>query len=497
MLGGSKIGMAFFHSNVDTAEADFIRYFKDTIFNISPYFKNLYNRPPIRFIASGPRSASSIIGVNLILCVMSELEWWRPADAIPKIGEVVTRFQSRFVNKRFNFGLVCADSSTKSEDQSASEKFLEVVPPQETYVAKYSHWEARPDLYLESGGKTFDFYRGDSIRTPHVIDESEQRDKLDPDRIIKCPIQIKRNFMLDPIRSLRDLAGLPFSSKDLFFAGSVQKIVDASKIVNLAPDVIRDLDFYNLGDTLYSRLMGMVEKIPRHTSIFIHLDLGLKTDKTGLSICYFDGEEVVEDGFNKTRYPKFCVPVIVGIGRKDGQSTSLDHIFQFIQRLTLDYHVHVSADSFASAGLFQSCERSGIEYKEISVDKTTEPYLMFKNLILGGRITMVYNNTLLRECSELRMVTNGVNGTHAKIDHPEISNSFEFDYKGRVGDAPGSKDLADSVAGSIWACYKKYSEYLEDGGSGVNKQLDLIKQMTTSTREETTQRFQSMLEDIF
>lgn len=497
MLGGSKIGMAFFHSNADTAEADFSRYFKDTIFTISPYFKNLYNKPPIRLIASGPRSSSSIIGVNVVLAVLSELEWWRPSDAIPKIGEVITRYQSRFVNKRFNFGLVCADSSTKSEDASASEKFIEVVPPQEIYIARHSHWEARSELYRESEGKTFDFYKGDSIRTPHVIKDEEKIEDLDPDRIVKIPVQVKRNFILDPIRSMRDLLGAPYSSKDLFFNGSVQAIVDCSKILNYVPDIIDDIDFYNLEDTLYSRLQSMLVRIPRHTTIFLHLDIGLKSDICGLAISYFDGEEIVKDGFNETRYPRFSVPIITGIGRKAGQSTSLDHIFQLIQRLSLDYQVIVSADSFASAGLFQSCERAGVEHKELSVDKTTQPYLMLKNLILGGRVTLAYNERFLRECSELRMVTNGVNGLHAKIDHPALSSSFEFDYKDRTGDMPGSKDLSDAVAGSIWSCYQKYSEYLEEGGGGVNKQLNLVKQMTQSSQEDSMKAIQDMMENIF
>jgi hypothetical protein len=159
--------------------------------------------------------------------------------------------------------------------------------------------------------------------------------------------------------------------------------------------------------------------------------------------------------------------------------------------------VTVSADSFASAGLFQSCERAGIPYEEVSVDKTTEPYFMFKNVVNSGRAKIVYNQRLLRECSELRVVTNGKNGTHIKVDHPDLSSSFEFDYKDRTGDMPGTKDVADAVVGSLWACYKKYSEYLEDGGNGVNKQLQLVTQMTKSAQEDANKYFQDTLENIF
>ena len=132
--------------------------------------------------------------------VLSELEFWKPIHAVNRVNELITRYQSRFINKRFNFGAVIVDSSSKSEEQSASEKFKEVVPPEELYIAKFSHWAARPNLYKESEGITFDFYKGDSIKTPHVIKDDEDRSSLDPDRIVKCPIQVKRNFILDPIR---------------------------------------------------------------------------------------------------------------------------------------------------------------------------------------------------------------------------------------------------------------------------------------------------------
>ena len=497
LAGNVKLAFAFLHANEQTAYKDFVQYFRN-VFQISPYFKNLYNKPQIRLISSGPRSVGGFLGTQMVYSVLSELGFWRPEDANNKISEALIRYQSRFVDKRFNFGHVVCDSSAKDEDQSSIEKFEEAVPPEELYQAKFAHWVARPELYRESEGKTFEFYKGDSIRMPHIIEPGEDKDLLDPDRIYKCPIQVRRNFLLDPIRSMRDLLGQAYSSKDLFFNGSISDIAECSTLTNLCSDVIDDLDFFDLNDTLYDRLAPMIARIPRQTNLFVHCDIGLKHDVTGIAIAYYDGETTGNDDLlDTTTYPKFKFPLIFGLSRKKGQSTSLDHIFQFIQRLSIDYNVCVSADSFASAGLFQSCERAGIPYEAISVDKTTEPYFMFKNVILGHRATLVYNERLLRECSELRIVANGKNGTHIKIDHPEISSSFEFDYKDRKGEKPGTKDIADAVVGALWSCYKKYSEYMEDGGNGVKKQLNLVTQMVKSQKEDTQMQFQSMLENIF
>lgn len=496
LAGGVKLAFGFFHANEQTAHKDFVQYFRG-IFDVSPYFKNLYHNPAIRFISSGPKAIGSVIGTQLIFSVLSEIGFWKPSDAMSKMSETLIRYQSRFISKRFTFGSVILDSSAKDADHSVADKFEEAVPENELFLAKFSHWVARPELYNESEGRTFEFYRGDSVRGPHVIEEDESRKDLDEDRIIKCPLQVKRNFMLDPIRSLQDLAGFPYSGKELFFNGSISHIVNCSSIPNLCDDIIKDIDFFDLGDSLYNRVSHMLFRIPKGITLFIHFDIGLVKDITGISICHYDGEVMSSDKFDKTPYPKFRFPIILGLSRKDGQKTSLDHLFQFAQRLSMDYDIQVSADGFASAGLFQSCERAGIKYKAISVDKTTEPYFMFKNIVNSERATLMYNKTFLRECSELRIVATGKDGGHIKIDHPEFSSSFEFDYADRTGEKPGTKDIADAVVGSLWACYEKYSEFMEDGGGGVRKQLSAINSLYKTAKSESSQVIQNMLESIY
>ena len=152
-----------------------------------------------------------------------------------------------------------------------------------------------------------------------------------------------------------------------------------------------------------------------------------------------------------------------------------------------------SADSFASAGMFQSCERDGIDYKMISIDRTTDAAFMFKNVVNTDRCELPYHNILLRECSELRLLNNGT-----KVDHPLVSGCTDFDYKGLDGEQPGSKDLFDACCGALYSCYLRYSEYLEGGySSGITKQMSAIKGLTQDSREESQKAFQNMIEDIF
>lgn len=488
---GAKLAFGFFHANYDTAVRDFVQVYKQ-IMGISPYFKNMYNNPAIRFIASGPKSTGSVIGSQLIYCVLSELGFWRPVDAKAKIDEVLVRYNSRFAAVRKTFGAVICDSSAKDELNGGSQRFESSVPEKELFRIAPSHWECRPEIYRESQGKTFDFYRGDSKRMPQVIEEGEDITELDKDRIIKVPIQCKFMFINNPERSLNDLAGYPYSSKDMFFGGDISHLMNCASIKNTAPEVI-EVDFFNKEDTIYSKVDNMIFKIPRGTHLFVHYDIGIKKDYTGIGLCYYTGEKISPDGL--TSYPTFRFPLLLAVSRKKGQSTSLDHLYQFIKHLTKNYTITFSADTFASQGILQSCQRDGIECKTISIDRTTDAAFMFKNVINTERAELPYNLRLFRECSELRLVTEG---NHIKVDHPTVSNCTDFDYKNIESEMPGTKDVFDAAAGALWSCYLKYSEYSEEGYSvGVKKQLESLTKITADPREESQKEFQGMLENIF
>ena len=405
LAGGTKIAMAFFHANFETSKKDGIGFWK-FILDQSPYFRSQYNNPPIRLIPSGPQSTGSVLGSQLIYTVLSELGFWRPKDAASKMDEVLTRYSSRFANKRFWFGGVVADSSAKDADHGASQRFEEIVLPNELFRLSPAQWETRPELYEESNGKTFRMYKGDSKQLPRVVEDDENIEELgmDPDRIINVPISAKHLFLANPIRNLQDLAGVPYSGQDLFFGGDLSHVLKASSIRNYAPEIIT-VDFYNKNDRIFDKVQNMIWRIPRGTNVMVHYDIGLKKDITGVCLAYYSGEKQV----GNASLPCFRIPLIFGVSRIKGQSTSLDHLYGFIKDIVKNgYTVTFSADSFASAGLFQSLERDGIDYKSISVDKTMDAGIMLKNVINSDRLEMPYHNTFLRECSEIRVVTNGV-----------------------------------------------------------------------------------------
>ena len=68
LAGGTKLAIGTFHQNVDTAEFDFVRFYK-SVMDISPYFRKQYNNPGVRFIAASSKPGSKgVIGTQLIYC---------------------------------------------------------------------------------------------------------------------------------------------------------------------------------------------------------------------------------------------------------------------------------------------------------------------------------------------------------------------------------------------------------------------------------------------
>jgi len=93
--------------------------------------------------------------------------------------------------------------------------------------------------------------------------------------------------------------------------------------------------------------------------------------------------------------------------------------------------------SHNSADLLQQLKRQGFKTFVQSVDKTTDAYVALRNTIYEGDCVLPNNKILKRELEELEFIKDG-----KKVDHPVV-----------FGDGiPGSKDVADAVAGSVWTC---------------------------------------------
>ena len=418
--------------------------------------------------------------------MISEANFYpKPEQAIGKINTAVIRFKSRFQKSRFLIGNIIVDTSAKG-DNGPSEIFEYERPRNELMICKASHWEVKTNDYIESNNQTFRVYKGDSKTFPYVLDEDQKLPlDQDPGRVLEVPIQLYTDFKSDIIKSLQDLAGVTTSSGNAFFDGNISHLIKCCSVRNLIPDTIH-VDFYDKTQNLYEQIYPMLQRIPKGTFLFCHLDLGLVTDHTGFSIVYFSHWES-PDGV--TKEPVYNCPLTISIDRLKGQQTSLWHIYQMLSLLSKDFNILVSADTAYSQQILQDLERDGVPVRNISLDRTDTAAIYFKNVVNRERIFIPENKRLLREVSDLVVTPKG------KIDHPKTASPI---FDNTDGTRIGSKDVFDSLAGALWSCHLSISEGEENGvNASYIKQLDILGKMTRSAQEEAQETFQGLVEGIF
>ena len=318
----------------------------------------------------------------------------------------MNRLASRFLKASGYFGLIIIDSSAE-ESGSFVDEFVETkCDPIKTKVVRSKIWEVKPHIY--GSGGWFKVYLGDSTRDAFIIDGSnlpefimpdQLEQELDKDRILEVPNDLFSEFNLDLNLSLNDHAGISTTSNDYFIQD--RKALDKAFCLPFRNQEVIEIDFYS-NEKLYDRLFDSIKAIPRDKVLSIRFDIGVVSDYTGLSICYFD-DYIVKDKKNRTRVPTFINAVTAGVGRIQGQETSISKLYEFVKDLSKTYEIGaVTCDQFQSRQLLQDLKRDGFNAYEISVDRTDAPYQSLKLAIYEGRIKLPQSRLLQRELRELQ-----------------------------------------------------------------------------------------------
>lgn len=483
-----------YHRDEKVAYKEFRNWFVYDVLEKSPFFKTIKGNFKFNILTSGPMSQAGL-GSDVLVYIISEVNFY--PNQVRARGIVETaygRFTSRFDKDAITkVGSLIIDSSATG-DNSCTEWFLDNSPRELTWNCRPTHYEVKPQAYKESQGRTFDVYIGDGKYPPQILPEDYKlSEDQDPDRVIKVPLQLKIEAKQNLTKMLQDKCGISTSSSDSFFNGSVAKLSECMNgVINRIPEIVM-VDFYDKQDRLIDKIKPSIDLVPYGSTIWIGLDLATSSDFTGISGVQFS--EWYEP-FGGVKQPKVKCLFSLAVSRKDGQETSLFHIFDLIVSLKNEgYNVIVSADQAYSKQILQDCEREGITTNgRISTDNVPcEPALYLKSLIMQGLIKIPENKRLLREAYDLKYVptTKGY-----KIDHPKKAsqNPSVFDENNGVG----SKDVWDSLASAVYSLKMSIDAGEEDGYSnGVNKQLNLVKQMTTSSQEDSMKAIQDMMENIF
>lgn len=161
---------------------------------------------------------------------------------------------------------------------------------------------------------------------------------------------------------------------------------------------------------------------------FIHVDLGLKRDRSALCMSHCSGFKELKTSMGVETLPVINVDLIHSWEAQPGAEINFASVRQMIVELCRKFDVaKVTFDRWQSIEMIQSLRSLGINADFHSVKKTD--YDTLTGAIYDTRLRGYWNELLVEEeLLKLRLFSNN------KIDHP---NS-------------GSKDLADALAGSVY-----------------------------------------------
>ncbi len=490
LISSTQIAIAFMNTTLRAADSVLFAQFRDWI-KQSPFFQeqmakvkqkknsdSIYLPHNIRLI-SGSRG-SHALGRAVISGILSELNFQgehQKLQAKNQYDTIRRRMESRFSREEglINPGRLWLDSSKSDETGFLENHIKEAQCDPHSLIVSKAIWEVMgPAGKVKYSGKQFAVFIGDQNRDPLILDGDRSLYDIPADLIIEVPIEYLKSFEQDIYGSLRDLAGISTWSSYKFFAQS-QKIRDALTLINPASKAIIELDFNDQNDKLINYID--LSKLVQATDYFIHFDLGLKHDRTGIALTRCIGQKQVSR-INEQLESKIAndndyrTDLILAIAAKPGEEVPLSRLKNFVIDLgrTGIRIAFATADGFQSANLLQDLKQLGIQTEVISVDRTRDAYDLLKNAILEDRWHGPYHEILEQEF--LGLLDLGAKG----IDHPE-----------GTGKNRSSKDLSDAVAGSVWQCAQK---------GGVSKSTTALKEYCDAVYAKKIPRHQSINERV-
>ena len=197
--------------------------------------------------------------------------------------------------------------------------------------------------------------------------------------------------------------------------------------------------------------------------LFIHLDMSVSGDKTGIAGIWIIGKKPTAGG-DAGNDLFFQTAFSTSIEAPKGRQISFEKNRNFIRWLRDKGFLikEITSDTFQSYDLQQQLSAEGFNCSILSVDRVESvpgehvgicrPYQYLKNTIYEGRIKMYKSELLHNELIQLEK-----NNNTGKIDHP----------------IKGSKDQADAVCGATFTASKYAEEYAFRYGENLQDIVEL------------------------
>ena len=393
--------------------------------------------------------ASSALGRLIFATIISEINFQNKTltQAADNYNGIRQRLRSRFQTQFAYPGRIWIDSSKSETGSFIEDALLKGRSKEEMATVRLfdnPRWEVLPPWKLPPFNGYFKVFKGNENRDPFIVEREDQLLGIDESQVISVPKMYESDFIGNIQQSLQNIAGVSTQATHKFIP-SVEKIDACFDHENPVTREIVALDMKNEKDILINYIDFSKIKTDSRPR-FIHIDLAYADggDKTGIASTRLDGISTISRLDSSTgkmvtiHEPVFHTDFVIAIEAKSGQEVPIYKLENFLVDLkSRNYKIAmVTMDGFQSKYMLQNLGLKGFLSEILSVDRTLDPYIEFKQAIMNDRWHSPSHPILIEEIKRLELVKG------QKVDHP----------------IKGSKDLADAVAASIYNAKLRMAE---------------------------------------
>lgn len=468
LIASDAIILALFTANLNLAKMVLYRPFRELV-RSSPFFRDkLINRKKvmteggmIEFPSNVSIQAGSRFTHALGLAVFSGLldeasyqqEGQTTHQAYDSYMSMSRRMKSRFMELGGVIpGHLCLISSKKDENAFLEAHILEHKDDPNFICFEYPLWEAHKDKGIYCG-VTFKVFAGSSLQSPKII-EADNTTKYPADKILNVPIEYKGEFNTNIEKALMDLAGTTSisSSKYISFPENLMKAIRIVHCCRVSEHIV--LDFFDekriieFIDVQKLKLyLNLLDSSPR----YVHIDIGVTDDSYGFAMsCVsgmrevekFDVDELMSDpqGTGLVMRNEPIIRTELALSIRSTTRVPLWKVRDFIVDLTeMGFPiVKVTADAFQSEDTLQLMTKMGYETDVLSLDKSKEPHITFRNALYEGRAELPDFKLMIKEFTDL------------------VDKGKKFDHT-----TEGTKDITDAVVASHYAAFQSSGGFID------------------------------------
>ena len=500
-----KICFAFMNIKLALAEEIAASKFQKTI-QMSPWFmergtmtsKN--NQPwwippePIQLIIGS--QSDDVIGLPIYFAFFDEISFIKNQDvekqkkkAKDMIDTAIGGMFTRFIYQGKN-PTVLAVASSKRSEQSFMEEYIKTLAKTSantTLVIDKPVWEVKPKgtysdqiFYLALGNKFLE-----SLVIPDDDINNLDNYRARGYQILEVPLDFKAKFLEDIERNLCDFAVISSSSMNKYMSGQIVSDCINEAFKNPFPDIIEVGN--GPEDLAQYKNFFKLEYIPKELMskpLYIHLDMSVSGDMTGIAGTWIVGKKVSSDS-DQAKDLSFRLAFSVSVKAPKGRQISFEKNRNFIRWLKeVGFKIkHITSDTYQSYDLQQQLIAEGFTCSILSVDRVDsesrvcKPYQYLRSTIYEKRFSMYRSNRLFDEFIDIERDLNT-----GKVDHSPN----------------GHKDVLDAVCGSTFTASKYAEQYAFDYG----EDLDTVQTVSSSDsqaalNQKINQEFQNELQRMF